>query len=100
MTLRVRPEARVDILDAAQWYEARETGLGLAFVDEVEAVFQRLHARPDDYPTAHRHARRALVRRFPYAVYFTREAEHTIVFAILHQRRDRRVLDQRIGGAE
>jgi len=32
MTLRIRPEARVDLLDAARWYEDRETGLGAALV--------------------------------------------------------------------
>jgi hypothetical protein len=39
MTLRVRPEAQADILDAVQWYEDREPGLGLALFDDIEAVF-------------------------------------------------------------
>lgn len=42
MTLRVRPEARADILDAARWYEDRQPGLGEAFVGEIDAVFHRI----------------------------------------------------------
>jgi hypothetical protein len=42
MTFRVRPEARADIFDAAQWYEDREPGLGVAFIAEIDAAFQRI----------------------------------------------------------
>ena len=41
MRLRVRPEAEVDILDAAEWYEKRGPGLGAEFVAEIDAVFGR-----------------------------------------------------------
>jgi hypothetical protein len=51
MTLRVRPEARVDIFDAAQWYEDREPGLGMAFIAEIDAAFQRIDlGPPNDTP--------------------------------------------------
>ena len=70
MTLRVRPEARADILDAARWYEDREPGLGAALVAEVEAIFQRVERGPLRYRFAYRGLRIALSHRFPYAAYF------------------------------
>jgi toxin ParE1/3/4 len=98
MTLRVRPEARADILDAARWYEAREPGLGAALVAEVDAVFQRIERGPLRFRVVYRGLRIALSNRFPYAAYFVPEDGGIIVLAMLHQRRDRKVLDQRLEG--
>jgi toxin ParE1/3/4 len=96
MTLRVHPEARADILDAARWYETREPGLGNAFVAEMDAVFLRIERGPQRYRIAYRGLRIALCRRFPYAAYFIQAGGDVIVLAILHQRLDRKVLDERL----
>ncbi len=43
MVLRLRPEARDDLVAAARWYEAQEIGLGGHFLAEVLlAFFQHL----------------------------------------------------------
>lgn len=39
MTIRLRPETERDIVEAVQWYEHREAGLGRAVMDEIEAAF-------------------------------------------------------------
>ncbi|MDZ4842791.1 MAG: type II toxin-antitoxin system RelE/ParE family toxin [Hyphomicrobium aestuarii] len=96
MTLRIRPEARVDLLDAVRWYEDRETGLGAALVSEIDAVFHRVALGPSRFRTAYRGLRVALSHRFPYAVYYLEEDDDVVILAILHQRRDRKVLDTRI----
>ena len=93
----VRPEARRELLDAARWYEEREDGLGVPFVTEIDAVFGRIVEGPERYPFAHRRLRRALVRRFPYAVYVLQDTKDTVVMAVLHQRRSRDVLAERLG---
>ena len=97
MTLRIRPEARADILDAARWYEDREVGLGVALVSEIDAVFRRIERGPEHFRIAHRHLRLASSRRFPYAVYFAQEPDGVVIFGVLHQRRDRSLLDMRLG---
>lgn len=96
MTLRVRPEAAEDIEDAALWYEARQPDLGPSFVEEINAVFERVEAGPLRYPVAHHAFRRALVRRFPFAVYFGLDGADVVVFAVLHQRRARSLLRARL----
>lgn len=98
MILRVRPEARADILSAARWYENRETGLGVAFVNEIDAVFRLIEQGPERFRSAHRHLRLALGRRFPYAVDFAQELDGVVVLGVLHQRRDQSVLNKRLGG--
>lgn len=83
MTLRLRPE------EASAWYEARQPGLGEAFVEEVGAALDRIEDGPLRYPAAHGPLRRALLRRFPFSVYFEAEGTSVIVVAILHQRRSK-----------
>jgi toxin ParE1/3/4 len=93
MTFRVRPEARADIFDAAQWYEDREPGLGVAFIAEIDAAFQRIEL---GYTLIYRQLRRVLVHRCPYAVYFGVDAADIVIFAVLHQRRAPKILDDRL----
>jgi plasmid stabilization system protein ParE len=100
MTLRVRPEAITDIADAARWYEDRQLDLGSSFVEEVNAVFRRIEAGPHRYAVAYATLRRALVRRFPFAVYFSLDGDDIIVFGVLHQRRAKEMLDLRTAGKE
>jgi hypothetical protein len=36
--VRVRPEAEIDALEAALWYESERTGLGVEFLGAVREV--------------------------------------------------------------
>jgi len=50
---------------------------------------------PERYPLVRGSARRALLRRFPYAIYFVATPELVSVFACLHARRDPRHWQER-----
>ncbi|HSN99656.1 MAG TPA: hypothetical protein VLS89_15280 [Candidatus Nanopelagicales bacterium] len=66
----VRPAAELDIRSAVEWYEAEEPGLGSRFMDELGSTLRRIQAIPLQFPHIGDGVRRALLRRFPYAVYF------------------------------
>jgi plasmid stabilization system protein ParE len=86
MRLIVRPAAEDDIARAFERYEERR--LGLRFLDELNATFSRIRALPRQFPLLQRNLRRALLRRFPYAVYFLpRNGAELVIIAVLHQRR-------------
>ena len=57
--------------EAALSYEQQQRGLGQDFLDEALGVFKRLAEMPLCYELVHRSARRALLRRFPFAVFYT-----------------------------
>ena len=40
--VRVRPEAELDLLVAAGWYEAQRSGLGAEFIEELSRLFASL----------------------------------------------------------
>lgn len=98
MTFTVRPEARRDILDAALWYEDQQPDLGRALVGEIDSALERIQRGPMRYPKMYRDVRRTLVHRFPYAAFYILKSGHVAVIAVLHQRRDFKVLDDRLKG--
>ena len=80
-----RPQAEAEALEVRRWYDARRTGLGSEFGVEVARLIERIAAGPLAFPRAHQETRRAVVRRFPYAIYF-RVANETVVVLAVHGR--------------
>ncbi len=64
------PEAKVDVTDAYLWYEEQSLGLGMEFLRCIEAALLSIQRTPMIYPVVHEAYRRALVRRFPFAIFF------------------------------
>lgn len=85
--LILRKEAEEDIRTAYEWYEQQRKQLGRAFVVEIDRIFEVIEEQPDAYTQCFKSIRRALCKKFPYAVYFTRKNSDIIVLAVLHQRR-------------
>lgn len=80
--------ADLDIESTFQWYENEQQGLGLEFLEELRATYTRIVEGPLKYEELRSGIRRALVRRFPYAVYFSIEADVIVVLTVLHASRD------------
>lgn len=82
------PQADLEIEAAFQWYEKEQPGLGLEFLGELRATYNRIEEGPLQYQHLRSGVRRALLRRFPYAVYFAVEQSRIVVLAVLHASRD------------
>ena len=80
--------ARADVLEAFDWYEARQDGLGQRFTDELDALAGRIGRSPLQFPLVHGPVRRGLLRRFPYGVFFRLTPVVAQVIACLHTARD------------
>lgn len=91
----VRPRAEADIREAALWYESRRPGLGSEFTLRLDALFERIAHGPLQFPEIGSAVRRALLRRFPYAIYFV-IAANPVVIAVLHQHRHPDTWKQRV----
>ncbi|OAN42995.1 hypothetical protein A6A04_09855 [Paramagnetospirillum marisnigri] len=84
------PAARVEIAEAAAWYEARRAGLGEAFVAEIDHIVGRMKSNSRQFPVLHRGIRRALLRHFPYGLFFLIHPDVIHVLACFHSSRDPR----------
>ena len=85
--LLVRPFSEADVREAALWYEGKRGGLGAEFILELDALYERILQNARQFPEIGEGARRALLRRFPYAIYFVSGEEAIVVIAVLHQHR-------------
>lgn len=82
--LVIRPEAEADMSVARDWYNAQQDGLGLEFLDAIDAVFARIQETPELYAPEYKGVRRAGLSRFPYVVYYRLVGETVEVIAVLH----------------
>src|SRR5919106_5314491 len=85
--LDVSSEAELEIFEAALRYERERTDLGFRFEAQVDRLFARLQENPFQFPAIEEGGRRALVRDFPYGVFFTVEGDIITVLAVLHMHR-------------
>lgn len=90
MQVVVRPAAAADIDEAFLWYEAQRPGLGHEFLAAAQTLIDAVAQHPPRYPVVRRNTRRALLRRFPYAVFFRTYDEIVVIVACIHGRRDPR----------
>ena len=95
-SLVVRSAAEADIADAALWYEQRAPGLGTEFLRAVDVTLAEVARMPERFPVVYQDCRRALPRRFPFAIYFVVSAGLVNVVACMHARRDPRRWEQRV----
>ena len=87
LPVHIRPEAEADLEDAAAWYERQREGLGQDFLDESQRTFDHISENPRLYPMLHRETRRAVVRRFPFGVFYKVEEASIVVVAVMHASR-------------
>ena len=81
--------ASAELIDAQDWYENEAPGLGRRFRQAVDAVIESMSASPRQFPVIYRNVRRALLRRFPYALMFVIDPDDTLtVIACFHGSRD------------
>ena len=85
--LILAPEVELDLTEAYVWYERRRLGLGEDFMTSVDACLQRICRNPESYETVHQGYRRALVRRFPFGVFYEHTESSVTVHAIFHTSR-------------
>ncbi len=60
-TLIVKPEAELDTLKPAQWYEEKQEKLGIRFLDKVEEKLYLVSQNPLHYQARYKATRLALV---------------------------------------
>ena len=88
--VQLTPEAELDLDEACAWYVDRRPPLGRQFLRAVDTCVTAIRHHPEGYQLVDRKMRRALLRRFPYAVFFEVERAGILVYAVFHCARDPR----------
>lgn len=80
-------QASADVRGAYLWYEEQRAGLGEEFLRALKAAEDFVAAFPLSCSVVHRDTRRALLKRFPYGLYFRLIDDEIVVVACYHGRR-------------
>ena len=91
------PEADDDIAESYDWYESREPGLGEDFLRCVEACVLGIQRHPELFPVAVDEFRRALIRRFPFEIFYEVTDDSLIVYSVFHCSQDPQKWRKRLG---
>lgn len=86
--LVIVPEALDDIAEAIDWYEGRNAGLGDELLNRVSSCIESIHRNPERYAFVHETYRRALVKKFPYAIFYELSEDTVPIYSVFHCSRD------------
>ena len=68
MRVEVSEAASAEASSAAEFYEGRRPGLGVAFLAALDAMLEDIQSHPMRYRVVRSSWRQALMPRFPYCV--------------------------------
>jgi plasmid stabilization system protein ParE len=85
-----RPEAEAEALETRDWYEGRRPGLGAEFRAALDETVERLADNPMQFRLVRGETRRAILNRFPHAVYFRLDGNDILVLAVHGRQHPRR----------
>lgn len=86
--VQFRAAANQEIVDAVRWYEMQRPGLGVRFFEDLDHVLSRIQASRDQFPWVYRNAYRALLRWFPFGIFFIKYTNRTLVVAVVDLRKE------------
>ena len=81
------PDARLELREAADFYDLERPGLGSEFLDEVERAIERIVQHPESSPMVLGKVRKCMVPRFPYSVVYSLRDGVIRVSAFAHSSR-------------
>jgi hypothetical protein len=87
MNYSFHPEAEREFVDAIDYYEECENGLGEDFSLEINATISNILAFPTAWPTIDVPVRRCLAHRFPFGVLYSIEHDNIYILAVMHLHR-------------
>jgi hypothetical protein len=79
--------ADIEMTEASIFYEDASSGLGIEFLDEVQRVIDLVRKYPKIGQPLKPGFRQALLRRFPFSLIYSIEADAILIVAVAHQRR-------------
>ena len=95
-SLIINPFAQSDLKIAADWYAKRKEGLDREFIEEIEKTIQQIVGNPAQFAFVRKKIRMAIVKRFPFGIYYYVGEDVINVFAVFHFSRNPKVMRRRI----
>lgn len=94
---KLLPIAKLDIREAAFWYNEKLPGLGKRFTSEVREKTSFILKDPKASTTRYLNVRTAVLNKFPFMIHYTVDEANLIVLisAVLHTSRNPEIWETR-----
>ncbi len=86
--LIINPFAEQELKDATEWYNLQQENLGGDFLQEIDKTITRITENPFQFPKERKQIRKAIVKRFPYLLFFYVDDLIINVFAVFNTSRN------------
>lgn len=87
MRLIYHPEAEAELVEAAEFYEARSPGLGGRFLREFDSAIAEVQASPQRWAVVEGDLRRHTMGRFPFGIYYRVCNDELRILVVKHHSR-------------
>jgi len=84
----LRDDAQAEFYEAFDYYERQPVGLGVEFMARGQHVFDHISENPRSHAIVLGDVRKAVVKRFPYCIFFRPHTDRVEVIAVFHSSRD------------
>ena len=81
------PDARAEMRESVEFYEARLDGLGFRFLSAVEQTTERISTHPEAGAPLARGFRKRIVPGFPYNIIYRVREDYIYLVAVAHHHR-------------
>lgn len=88
--------AETDILTGKNWYNSQQNKLGDEFIFEMENKILVIQSNPFLFSIIKKDIRKALLKRFPFGIYYFLEGDVINIFAVIHFSRNPKIWKQRL----
>lgn len=80
------PKAYKDVKQIREWYDEQSHLAGDNFLDELEWHIVKITKQPDRYLEIVPNIRRCIMRRFPYKIFYTIDANVVVILRVRHHK--------------
>lgn len=87
ISVQFDPDAKEEFIEAVQYYESCQKGLGRRFRLIFEASVKKISKTPLMYRVIKAPFRRLLLPKFPYMIIYSIEPDHIRIIAVAHTKR-------------
>ena len=91
-------DAEDDIVEAYNWYESKESGLGDRFLGSVQDGLTLIRQHPEMFPVCASEFRRAIISKFPFEIIYEKEEDRIVVYSVFNCAQNPQRWKSRISG--
>lgn len=88
--LDIKVSAEIGVLEAFDYYESKQKGLGARFLDYWEAHLESIEQNPLLFQKKYKDFRQALIKPYPYHIVYEVEGNTIFIFKVIYAGRDAR----------